>query len=96
MMSLDPLIRRFSMICGILSIIGVLIGLIGLGTNYWTMDSLNKIRLNLVNNDTNNEIKIDDETYSKWNVSYYSEEFFRSFEIFYLFRVFFRIVHNMK
>ncbi len=37
-MSLDPFFRRMTMIAGIFAMIGVILGVVALSTNYWTME----------------------------------------------------------
>ena len=39
-MSMDPFFRRMTMIAGIFAIIGVVLGVVALATNYWTMESV--------------------------------------------------------
>lgn len=39
-MSLDPFFRRMTMIAGIFAFIGVILGVVALATNYWTMENI--------------------------------------------------------
>jgi len=39
-MSLDPFFRRMTMIAGIFAMIGVILGIVALCTNYWTMENV--------------------------------------------------------
>jgi len=39
-MTLDPFFRRMTMIAGIFAMIGVILGVVALATNYWTMEHM--------------------------------------------------------
>ncbi len=39
-MSLDPFFRRMTMMAGIFAMISVILGVVALSTNYWTMESV--------------------------------------------------------
>ena len=39
-MSLDPFFRRMTMIAGVFAMLGVIVGVVALATNYWTIENV--------------------------------------------------------
>lgn len=39
-MTLDPFFRRMSMMAGVFAFLGVILGVVALATNYWTMENM--------------------------------------------------------
>jgi hypothetical protein len=66
-MSLDPLIRRMSMIAGIFAFLGVIIGVVALATNYWTME--NMVSPGMAMQSPNGTMMMNEKSDWAWNVS---------------------------
>jgi hypothetical protein len=66
-MSLDPFFRRMTMIAGIFAFLGVILGVIALCTNYWTMENVGTPGMPMQT--ANGTIMVNEKFYWTWNVS---------------------------
>ena len=69
-MSLDPLIRRLSLIAGVFALLGTIIGVVAISTNFWTWHSTNIINKDLFPTTFNNGTMIMEDKWDfAWNVT---------------------------
>lgn len=67
MMTLDPFFRRMTMIAGIFAFICVILGVVALGTNYWTM--MNVPGVGMPMQTSNGTVVMNEKSDWTWNVS---------------------------
>ncbi len=66
-MSLDPFFRRMTMIAGIFAFICLILGVVALATNYWTMENIASPGMPM--HTSNGTVIINDKFDWTWNVS---------------------------
>ncbi len=66
-MTLDPFFRRMTMIAGIFAFICVILGVVALGTNYWTMTNVGTPGMPMQT--MNGTVVINEKYEWTWNVS---------------------------
>jgi hypothetical protein len=86
-MTLDPFFRRMSMMAGVFAFIGVILGVIALATNYWTMENVPSSGMAM----SNGTMPMNENFDWTWNVSSHCRQ--RIFSTMFSFRVYFTHVH---
>ena len=67
-MTLDPFFRRMTMIAGIFAFISVILGVIALATNYWTMGTVGSPGMPMQT--SNGTVMVNEKVDWTWNVSF--------------------------
>jgi len=67
-MSLDPFFRRMTMLAGIFAMVGVILGVVALATNYWTMEHFQP---GMTMTTPNGTVMMNDKVEWTWNGLFY-------------------------
>jgi hypothetical protein len=65
---MDPFFRRMTMIAGIFAFIGVILGVVALSTNYWTMETV--VSPGMPMQTSNGTMMMNEKFDWTWNVSF--------------------------
>ena len=68
-MSLDPLIRRLSLVAGIFAMIGTILGVVAISTSFWTWNSMNNGMEMRPTTLANGTMIVEERWDARWNVS---------------------------